>query len=71
MDKIKAQSVLSAAGVEFLEKGGLESLTNYVSWRPGEYRISLDGLFTADELEAMAWYMKLKEEEQHGNSQTM
>lgn len=31
---------------------------NFASWIQGEEAIALDGDFTADELEAMAWWMR-------------
>lgn len=39
------------------------SLKNYyvadgISWKPGDELVSLDGEFTAEKLEAIAWWMK-------------
>jgi hypothetical protein len=30
----------------------------YVSWSPGDSNACIDGYFTADQLEAMAWWMR-------------
>ena len=40
--------------------GGLYSLGWYLGWTPGSKDATLDGLFTADELEAIAWWMRNK-----------
>jgi hypothetical protein len=33
---------------------------NYAHWHPGDAVATLDGEFTADELEAVAWWMRNK-----------
>jgi hypothetical protein len=38
--------------------GGLYNLGWYLSWVPGSNRAALDGEFTADELEAIACWMR-------------
>jgi hypothetical protein len=37
---------------------GLHSLGWYLAWTPGDKAAVLDGQFTADELEAIAWWMR-------------
>lgn len=39
---------------------GLYSLGWYLAWWPHETTATLDGIFTADELEAIAWWMRNK-----------
>ena len=38
--------------------GGLTSLGWYLAWWPGNDTATLDGSFTADDLEAIAWWMR-------------
>lgn len=40
--------------------GSLYCLGNYRSWIPGEDMICLDSYFSADELEAIVWWMRNK-----------
>ena len=40
--------------------GGLYKLGWYLCWNPKDERARLDGLFSADELEAVAWWMRNK-----------
>lgn len=42
----------------FLEDGGLSSGGWYLSWPTGECSATLDGIFGADELQAIAFWMK-------------
>lgn len=46
------------------DDGGLDSGREFVYWPPnagsGELAIVLDGKFSADELEALAWWMRNK-----------
>ena len=44
------------------EYGGLYCLGAYLSWTKGCESATLDGRFTPDELEAIAWWMKNKGE---------
>ena len=37
---------------------GLYSLREYIHWNVGDDKATLDGKFTADELEATAWWMR-------------
>jgi len=38
--------------------GSLDQLSQYLSWNPGEETACLDSDFEADELEAIAWWMR-------------
>ena len=38
--------------------GGLYSFKEYLRWDIGNKKATLDGKFTADELEAIAWWMR-------------
>lgn len=40
--------------------GSLHSLSWYLFWEKGDVQATLDGDFTADELEAIAWWMRSK-----------
>lgn len=40
------------------DDGGLFDLGWFLRWRPGESVATLDGAFTADDLEAIAAYMR-------------
>lgn len=40
------------------EDGGLYNLGWYLGWNPHRPEAVLDGDFTADELEAIAWWMR-------------
>jgi hypothetical protein len=44
--------------------GGLRPDNRYISWQPGEITITLDDYYTADELEAIAWWMRNNEQNQ-------
>jgi hypothetical protein len=46
----------------FKEDGCLFSLGWYLSWDIGDDKATLDGEFSADELEAIAWWMRNKKE---------
>lgn len=46
--------------VEDVNNNNLYSLGWYLSWYVGDEEATLDGDFTADELEAIAWWMKNK-----------
>lgn len=43
-----------------VNNNSLHSLGWYVSWTPGRDQATLDGEFTADDLEAIAWWMRNK-----------
>ena len=57
MNNEQASEILSG---EIQEDGGLYSLGWYLAWTVGYEGATLDGEFTADELEAIAWWMKNK-----------
>lgn len=42
----------------FSKDGGLHDLGWYLRWYKGDGEATLDGPFTADELEAIAWWMR-------------
>lgn len=57
MTESRARELLSGA----VDKdGGLYNLGWYLGWTPGESDATLDGQFTADDLEAVAWWMRNK-----------
>lgn len=41
----------------------LYNLGKYLRWEPCERAVTLDGQFTADQLEAIAWWMRHKNRE--------
>jgi hypothetical protein len=57
MDENKARSILGDA---IKEDNHIHCLGHYMAWYPDEDKITLDCQFTADELEALAWWMKNK-----------
>ena len=60
MDEKRARKIL---GIFVEPNGGLWNLGQYLSWPPagGDKRYAvLDAQFTADELEAIAWWMRNK-----------
>lgn len=58
MNEAKIKKILK--DVKFEEDGGLSSDLKYLSWDVGQIEATLDGDFTADELEAIAWWMRHK-----------
>lgn len=49
------------AAVELQEAicpNGLENIGWYISWTVGDSKVVLDGEYTAETLEAIAWWMK-------------
>lgn len=54
MNEQKAKEIL---GARVQTDGSLSDMTNYVSWSPGDTSIVLDANFTAEELEAIAWWI--------------
>lgn len=55
MDEKRAREILA----EYItEEGGLASISLYMGWTPGEDTACLDDNFTADQLEAIAWWMR-------------
>ncbi len=57
MDERKARKIL---GSWIKEDNGLYNLTEYLGWHADRNWATLDGEFTVDELEAIAWWMKNK-----------
>ncbi len=58
MNKEKAQEILK----EYITKsGGISNLSNYAWYMKGDNHITLDGSFTGEELEAMAYWIKYNE----------
>lgn len=55
MDEIKAREILSA---DITNDGSLMNVGWYLSWKVGNKDACLDGDFTADDLEAIAWWMR-------------
>jgi hypothetical protein len=57
MDEAKARAIL---GKKICEDNGLDvdASGDYVAWTPGQERVMLDAGLTADELEAIAWWMR-------------
>lgn len=54
MDKEHAQRVLE----DSIDEKGLYNLGWYLAWRKGDHEATLDGSFTAEDLEAIAWVMR-------------
>ena len=57
MDEEAARKILKGY-IE--EDGGLYCLGHYLAWSPGDDDICLDCRFSADELEAIVWWMRNK-----------
>jgi hypothetical protein len=59
MDEVEARKVLKVA---ITPDDNLYCLGHYMAWAagPGQYTICLDDDFTADELEAIVWWMRHK-----------
>ena len=55
MDEAKAREILGDA---INPDGGLYNLGWYLGWPPGNADATLDGSFTADDLDAIAWWMR-------------
>ncbi len=61
MDEQKARKILEALKSDVIrDSGGLSCVNPYVSWHPDYSKegVSLDAKFTADQLEAIAWWMR-------------
>ncbi len=56
MDEKRANEILK--NEVKADDGGLYSLGWYLNWEIDDNEAILDGRFTADELEAIAWWMK-------------
>lgn len=57
MDEAKARAILNT---DVRSDGSLYCLGRYLSYTPGDSTACLDADFTADELEAIAWWMRNK-----------
>lgn len=55
MDEAKAREILKTA---IQPDGGLHDRGQYLAWIPGKKLATLDAEFDADELEAIAWWMR-------------
>lgn len=55
MDEGKARQILSG---DIQPDGNLFNLGWYLDWEVGDANATLDGKFSADDLEAIAWWMR-------------
>lgn len=55
MNEAEARMIL---GTMIRDDNGLEHLGLYISWSIGDASLVLDGEFTVDHLEAIAWWMR-------------
>uniref|UniRef100_A0A6H2A3X9 Uncharacterized protein n=1 Tax=viral metagenome TaxID=1070528 RepID=A0A6H2A3X9_9ZZZZ len=60
MDEAKVKKILEKGAFQEDEDGGLYSLESYLRWNVDDSEACLDGYFTADDLEAIAWWMNKK-----------
>lgn len=58
MNELKVKKILK--DVKFKEDDSLSDDLKYLSWDVSQTEATLDGDFTADELEAIAWWMRHK-----------
>lgn len=58
MDEKQVREILHDINFEF--DGGIFSDARYLAWTVGNTEATLDGEFTAEELEAIAWWMRHK-----------
>ena len=58
MNEKKARELLGSGTIR--EDNGLSDLNWYLEWFTGDDYATLDGTFGAEELEAIAWWMKNK-----------
>lgn len=56
MDEKTAKEIIGNETISI--DGGLYNLGGYLGWTPGDDEAVLDGHFTADQLEAIAWWMR-------------
>lgn len=59
MNETRATEILSERNA-LSDSSGLYNLGWYLSWTAGDADATLDGTFDADELEAIAWWMRNK-----------
>jgi len=62
MDETEVKEILDKGVFQENEDGGLYSWEPYLNWNIDDKKACLDGYFTADELEATAWWMRNKHE---------
>jgi len=55
MDSAQATQILQSS---IASDGGLYNVGWYLAWSQGDATATLDGTFTADDLEAIAWWMR-------------
>ena len=55
MDSAQATQILQSS---VASDGGLYNVGWYLAWSPGNATATLDGTFTADDLEAIAWWVR-------------
>ncbi len=55
MDREKASKIL---GEMIQPDGSLNDLFTYISWNVGDKNVSIDSAFNAEELEAIAWWIR-------------
>lgn len=60
MDEKKVRKIFNYNEVIINEDDELDSLGWYLTWENFRKEATLDGEFTAEELEAIAWWMKNK-----------
>ena len=60
MDEKQATEILNNGDTTIENDGSLDNLGWYLSWHTGNEFATLDGEFTANELEAITWWMKKK-----------
>jgi hypothetical protein len=58
MDEQQARAILDDA---VQEDGSLYSLGHYMCWNTDERKVTLDCEFSAEELEAIVWFMRNKQ----------
>jgi len=58
MDEKEVREILEPD--TFLKDGGLHDTSRYIRWHKGASSVTLDGIFSIDELEAILWWMRNK-----------
>jgi hypothetical protein len=61
MNEEKAKKILS----KFIQDGNIltgETFTDHIFWFPSENTVGIEGEFTLEEIEALAWWIKNKNE---------
>ncbi len=60
MNEMLEEKARQELGDVIQEDNSLHSLSWYLAWDTDEHNACLDGRFSADELEAIAWWMRTK-----------